>query len=60
MERYHIEIGRKQSELNILEDKLRKQEERTYEECSKITERLLRQQELTNELELKLKKLELN
>jgi hypothetical protein len=60
LERYHIEIGRKQSELNILEDKLRKQEERTYEECSKITERLLRQQELTNELELKLKKLELN
>ena len=60
MERYHIEIGRKQSELDMLEDKLRKQEERTYEECSKITERLLRQQELTNELELKLKKLELN
>lgn len=60
MERYHIEIGRKQSELDMLGDKLRKQEERTYEECSKITERLLRQQELTNELELKLKKLELN
>lgn len=60
LDRYHSEIGKKQAEVSGLEEKLRRQEERNHEEAIKLSDRLTRQQDMTNDLELRLKKLELS